>query len=77
MLKVTGVKLQLLTDLDMILFFEKGVRGAISNISTKYSKANNKYMGEKYNPNEASKYITYLDANNPYSWACPQGVLNG
>jgi len=38
-------------------------------ISKRYSKANNKYMGKKFNPNEKSKFIQYLDANNLYGWA--------
>ena len=48
---------------------EKGVRGGISMISKRHGKANNKYMGEEYDPSQPSKYITYLDANNLYGWA--------
>ena len=44
MLKMTGIKLKLISDIDMHLFIEKGMRGGISYIAKKYSKANNKYM---------------------------------
>ena len=68
-LKVTEVNLELLSDVNMLLMVEKGIRGGISIISNRYGKANNKYMGDKFNFNEPSKYIQYLDANNLYGWA--------
>ena len=67
-LKETGQELQLLHDYDMLMMFEKGIRGGISHISKKYAEANNKYMVD-YNPDEPSTYIQYLDANNLYGWA--------
>ena len=67
-LKMTKVKLELLHDQDMLLMVEKGIRGGVSMISTRYGKANNKYMQE-YDPLLISKYIIYLDANNLYGWA--------
>ena len=71
MLKVTGIKLRLISDTDMHLFIEKGMRGGISHISKRHSEANNKYMWS-YDSNEKSKFIMYLDANNLYGWAMSQ-----
>ena len=72
MLKMTKVELKLLTDPDMFLFFEKGVRGGVSVITKKYAKANNRYMGKEHDPTKPSIYIPYLDANNLYGWAMSQ-----
>ena len=69
-LKTTHVNLELLHDQDMLLMVEEGVRGGVSMISTRYSKANNKYMPKaEYDPSKPSTYIPYLDANNLYGWA--------
>ena len=68
LLKKTGVELELLTDLDMRLMIERGIRGGISMASKRYAKANNPQV-EGYDPTQPTNYITYLDANNLYGWA--------
>ena len=68
-LKVTKVKLELLSDPDMLLMIEERIRGGVSMISNRYGKSNNGYMGNKYDASKPIKYITYLNANNVYGWA--------
>ena len=68
MLKMTGVKLEKISDINQYLFIEKGTRGGVSYISKRYGKANNKYMSD-YDPNKPSTFITYLDKNNLYGWS--------
>ncbi len=67
MLKYTEIELDLLSDSDMYLMIEKGIRGGVSSIMKRYSKANHKYLKD-YNPNIPSQHIMYLDANNLYGW---------
>ena len=67
MLKMTGIKLEKISDIDQYLFIEKRTRGWISYIAKRYAKANTKYMSD-YDPNKPSTFITYLDKNNLYGW---------
>ena len=70
-LKKTNVKLELLTDYDILLMVEEGIRGGICDAIHRHAKANNKYM-KNYDKNQESSYIQYLDANNLYGWAMSQ-----
>ena len=68
MLKMTGIKLEKISEINKYLFIEKGLRGETSYIAKRYAKANNKYT-ENYDPKKLSTFITYLDMNNLYGWA--------
>ena len=69
--KKTEVELALLTDIDMLLMVEEGIRGGICHVIHRYGLANNNYM-QNYDKNKESSYIMYLNANNLYGWAMSQ-----
>ena len=71
-LKKTRIRLELLLDPDMLLMFERGIRGGITQSVNRWAEANNPYMGSDFNPNLPTKYLQYLDANNVYGWAMSQ-----
>ena len=73
-LKKTKVKLELLTDADMLLMVEKGIRGGICHATYRYAKANNKYM-KNYNKDKEESFLQYIDNNNLYGWVMSQKVL--
>ena len=73
---MTGIELELISDVDMYLMIEKGLRGGMSVISHRKAEANNKYMSS-YDPEKPSRYITYRDANLLYSWSMIQYLPYG
>ena len=76
-LKKAGVEIELLTDYDMLLMIEEGIRGGICHAVHRYAKANNEYM-KNYDKSKESSYIQYLDANNLYGAAmCEKLPMNG
>ena len=75
-LKLTGVKLEQLTDIDKYLMCEHGIRGGISMITERYAEANNKYM-QDYDKKKETSYIMYLDANNLYGEAMTNKLPTG
>ena len=76
-LKKTGIRLELLLDPDMLFMFKRGFRRGITQSVHRWVKANNPYMGSSYNPDESTKYLQYLDANNLYEWAMSQLLPTG
>ena len=76
-LKKTGIRLELLLDPDMLLMFERGIRGGITQFVHRWAAANNPYMGSEYDKSKPTKYLQYLDANNLYGWAMSQPLPTG
>ena len=73
-LKMTGVKLEKISDIDKYLFIEKGLRVGISYTAKRYAKANNKYMND-YDPKRPLTFISYLNMNNLYGWTMSEYLL--
>ena len=76
-LKKTGIRLELLLDPDMLLMFERGIRGGITQSVHRWAAANNPYMGSEYDKSKPTKYLQYLDANNLYGWVMSQPLPTG
>ena len=76
MLKMIGVELELIDDIDVHLFIEKGMRGGISYIAERYCRANNRYV-KGYDEGSDISFIMYFDANNLYGWAMAQYLPYG
>ena len=67
-LKITNIKLELITDYDMFLMFENGIRGGMCQAITPNIKVYNKYL-KNYDKSIPSAFLQYLDTNNLYGWA--------
>ena len=65
-LKKTGIRLKLLLDPDMLLMYERGIRGGITQSVHRWATANNLYIDSEYDPSHSTRYLQYLDANNLY-----------
>ena len=76
MLKMTKIDLELINDIDTHLFIENGMRGGISYIAKRYSRANTKYMKD-YDNTKENTFIMYFNANNLYGWAMIQYLPSG
>ena len=74
--KKTRKELELLKDPDMLMMFNRGIRGGITQSIHRYAEANNKYM-DKFNSNLSSSYIQDLDTNNLHGWAMSQPLPTG
>lgn len=70
-LKYAKFKLKTHGNIDILMFWERGIRGGISQCSNRSSEPNNKYM-DWYNPQRPEKYISYFDANNLYGFGMSQ-----
>ena len=76
-LEKTGLELEMLTDIVMLLMVAKGIRGRIGHAIHRYAKANNKYI-KKCDKDIISSYLMCLDANNLYGWGISQKLpVNG
>ena len=76
-LKKTKIRLELLLGPDMLLMFEIGIRGGITQSVHRWAKANNLFMGPMFNANEKTSYLQYFDTKNLHGWAMSQPLPTG
>ena len=73
---ITGVNLELFTDINMLLVIEIGMRGGVCHVMRSYIEANNKYMNN-YDENKESSFLSNFDANNLYGFSMIKKVPVG
>lgn len=71
MLLYTGVKLDLISDVEMYQLIERGIRRGLAQCSLRYANTNNRYRSD-YDCSKPSSYLVYLDCNNLYGYAMMQ-----
>ena len=76
-LQLTGINLELLTDANMLLMFEQGTRGGITQAVHQYVRGNNKYMDDRFEHTEENCHLQYLDSDNLCDWIMSQSLLTG
>ena len=76
MLKMTGVEIDYITDIDIYTFIEDNIRGGVTTINHRYFKANNKYL-EDYDDSEPSTFVHYVDCNNLYGKGMEMPIPTG
>lgn len=69
MLKLTGVEIELITDINIFLWVEKTQRGGMCEVIKRRAVANNKYLSDTYDPSKPDTYLTCFDVNSLYSTA--------
>ena len=67
------VELQLITDIDILNFVSRDIRGGVSFIAHRYAEANNPYI-DNYDPTKELSYLFLADANNLYAYGMTQNV---
>ena len=78
MLKWTGIKLELITDLDMYTFIEENLRGGVTTINHRFFKANNNYLdADEFDPSQPTSFIHYIDVNQLYGAGMCQPLPTG
>ena len=77
-MKLTDTRLELLDNEEMYTFFERSIRGGISQVSKRHVRANNKCCKTyNYDPEKPTTFLVYLDANNLYGFALSQKLPTG